>query len=81
MSQYLYIFQITAISQAGREKRNSGDLVVADSKAEAKFIFYFYTSTIISTSTSYSKTYTLTLSDCTPSPGLFSHLLVPSACG
>ena len=28
MSQYVYIFQITAISQVGREKRNSGDLAV-----------------------------------------------------
>merc|ERR1712228_856272 len=59
--------QIHEIANAGRVKRNSGDLNVADgAKADGRFIFYFYTSTITSTKTLYTKSYTLKITACTP---------------
>ena len=66
--------QIHSIAQAGREKRNSGDLVVSDdAKADQRFIFNynFYTSTVTKTSTSYTRIYVMTIGVCTPADGLF----------
>ena len=64
-------FQINSIAQAGREKRNSGDLAApVDPKADARWAFYFYTSTVIATKTSITKSYTLTIATCTPAAAL-----------
>ena len=66
----MFLFQIHEIANAGRVKRNSGDLNIAANKADGRFLFYFYTSTITTTTTLYTKSFTLKITACTPPAGL-----------